>query len=163
MRHGALVSDPEPRRDTSSAQSCWLTPAPSPPTMHRMPGILHETTFDTTRQQHQSHSVASSSSLQTGQKRSRSITDVIPSRPAPINSHGSVGFRRASSLPSGQTRLLPSAIVDLTGDKSQSEYSQRRQIAATPTTFTDPELSLAHSSYQLPHLLVHNLTSLGIK
>jgi hypothetical protein len=131
--------------------------------MQRMPGLLHETTFDSTREQHQGHDASSSVPSKAGQKRSRSINDAVPNRYAPTNSHGSIVFQRASSLQPGPTRLAPSIIVDLTEDKDQSEYSQRRTIAATPTTVLDPELTLAHPTYQLPRLLVHNLASLGIK
>jgi DNA polymerase theta len=131
--------------------------------MQRMPGLLHETTFDSTREQQQTHHASSSVPPQAGQKRSRSINDAVPSRHAPANSHGTMAFQRASSLQPEPTRLAPSIIVDLTEDKSQSEYSQRRAIAATPTTVLDPELTLAHPTYQLPRLLVHNLASLGIK
>lgn len=131
--------------------------------MQRMPGLLLETTSDSIREQQQIHHASSSVPSQAGQKRNRSINDTVPSRHAPANSHGSIGFQRASSLQPEPTKLAPSIIVDLTEGRDQSEYSQRRVIAATPTTVLDPELTLAHPTYQLPRLLVHNLASLGIK
>ena len=135
---------------------------PTPHNMQRMQGMLHETSFDLSRSKQSSDIPQSSSSSNAGQKRSRSINDGAPSRPAP-SSHGSVMFQRASSLPLGQPRLRASAIREADGDESQSDYSQRRQIAATPTTNTDPELTLGHAVYQLPRLLIHNLAFLGIK
>ncbi|KAJ4401100.1 hypothetical protein N0V85_005599 [Neurospora sp. IMI 360204] len=44
-----------------------------------------------------------------------------------------------------------------------SEYSQRRALPSTPTSTSDPFLSLSHPAYKLPKQLVANFTSLGIK
>jgi CRISPR/Cas system-associated endonuclease/helicase Cas3 len=45
----------------------------------------------------------------------------------------------------------------------QSEYSQRKAWAATPTSTQDPYLSLDHPAYDLPPKIVENLFSMGIK
>jgi DNA polymerase theta len=127
-----------------------------------MQGVLHETSFDVARSNLTSGVDHASSSLNAGQKRSRSINDGAASRPAPA-SLGSVTFQRASSLPLGQPQLRASTIRNTNEDADQSDYSQRRQIAATPTANADPELTLGHAVYQLPRLLIHNLATLGIK
>lgn len=44
-----------------------------------------------------------------------------------------------------------------------SEYSQRKAIASTPTSTTEPRLSLKHPCYGLPDSLVENLSNLGIR
>lgn len=48
-------------------------------------------------------------------------------------------------------------------DGFTSEYSQRKDFAATPTLTVDPLLSLSHHRYDLPGRLVANFAKLGIK
>lgn len=131
--------------------------------MQRMRGLLHETSIDTSHQSLQSARDSSSAEIP-GQKRSRSINDVEPVRQLSAAHGNTVTFQRASSLPAQQqAQLFPSKIVDLKDDAGLSEYSQRRTIAATPTAARDPELRLGHPTYGLPHQLVQNLESLGIR
>lgn len=44
-----------------------------------------------------------------------------------------------------------------------SEYSQRRLLAATPSSSRNAKLDLVHPIYGLPPRLVANLVSLGVK
>jgi len=48
-------------------------------------------------------------------------------------------------------------------DRGQSAYSQRRELALTPTTTCNPLLDLCHSAYGLSKQLVDNFASVGIK
>ncbi|KAK3695368.1 P-loop containing nucleoside triphosphate hydrolase protein [Podospora appendiculata] len=72
-------------------------------------------------------------------------------------------------LPRELPRLMASSIEDVEGYAARgrpghiSEYSQRRTIAATPTSTLDPLLSLIHPIYALPDKLVANFAGLGIK
>lgn len=62
-------------------------------------------------------------------------------------------------------RLKPSAIVDAVpneGGNGPSYYTQRKQIACTPTPTDNPLLSLSHPAYGLPPRLVDNFESLGV-
>lgn len=68
------------------------------------------------------------------------------------------------TLPVGPPRLTASKILNVDAAREgPSEYSQRQQFAATPTSTVDPLLSLAHPSYGLPRELVANFAALGIK
>ncbi|KAF4594795.1 DNA polymerase theta subunit [Ophiocordyceps camponoti-floridani] len=116
--------------------------------MNSMRGLLHKTSIQDA-QERQSASLA-------GNKRSWSSNDGNPS-------HAPVHFQRAISLPATPARLSASSIVSLSEDEpGLSEYSQRRLMAATPTSSRDPELHLAYAAYGLPPRLVSNFASLGI-
>ncbi|TVY83423.1 DNA polymerase theta [Lachnellula suecica] len=58
--------------------------------------------------------------------------------------------------------LKASEIQDF-GDRSQSEYSQRRGLALTPNSTSNPLLDLSHPSYRLPAQLVRNFANNGVK
>lgn len=129
--------------------------------MKSMQGLMHETSVQAAKERQTTFSAASVA----GQKRSRSIDDAgpHPADPAFNKTKGAVQFQRAISLPNTPSRLSASRIVNLEASEGPSEYSQRRAIAATPTSSHDPELSLAHPVYGLPRRLVENFASLGIK
>lgn len=124
--------------------------------MKSMQGLLHKTGLQQAQERQQaSHATASVA----GHKRSLSNNDGhAPSRP-----HGAVQFQRAISLPAAPARLTASRIARLDDPVAVSEYSQRRFIAATPTSSRDPELDLAHPCYHLPPQLVTNFASSGIR
>lgn len=126
--------------------------------MKSMQGLQHETSL----QGAQGRQTTFNSVALAGQKRSWSNSDAEsnPSEPKP---QATVKFQRATSVPGAPSRLQPSRIVNLEGNQGISEYSQRRVFAATPTSSYDPELSLAHPTYELPPQLVENFASLGIK
>ena len=68
------------------------------------------------------------------------------------------------ALPPGPPRLTASTISNVDAARGgPSEYSQRQEFAATPTSTVDPLLSLAHPAYGLPRELVANFAALGIK
>lgn len=76
-------------------------------------------------------------------------------------------FMKASrfSATRSDPRLKPSAIVDAVPAESNqgpSYYTQRKQIACTPTPADDPLLSLSHPAYGLPPRLVENFSTLGV-
>ncbi|KAI0482823.1 P-loop containing nucleoside triphosphate hydrolase protein [Xylariaceae sp. FL0804] len=75
-------------------------------------------------------------------------------------------FQRAASLGRGPAKLTASAITSVATPApaaEPSEYSQRRVIAATPTSTIDRSLSLSFPRYALPERLVQNLNTLGIR
>lgn len=127
--------------------------------MKSMQGLLHKTSLQEAQERRQASFAPTSVA---GQKRTWSGNDGEPSRQH-LASHGTVQFQRASSLPAAPARLSASRIVQLRESATVSEYSQRRLIAATPSSSRDPELDLAHPTYDLPSQLVANFASLGIK
>jgi ATP-dependent helicase YprA (DUF1998 family) len=128
--------------------------------MQSMRGLQHETSVQAAQERSTTFSAASLA----GQKRHRSDADAAAGPRSQISTvAGEVRFQRAISLPRTPTRLHASKIVDLESSSEPSEWSQRKIIAATPTSTVDPELSLNHPTYGLPLQLVQNLASLGIK
>ena len=77
----------------------------------------------------------------------------------------SLRFQHQVTGPNEKPRIKPSLVVDLDPilEKGPSEYSQRKEISATPTSSVDPLLSLAHPRYKLPQSLVRNMMEMGIK
>ena len=76
-------------------------------------------------------------------------------------------FMKASRLHAlrSDPRLKPSPIVEATpdeGDTGPSYYTQRKEIACTPTPTDNPLLSLSHPAYGLPPRLVENFATLGV-
>lgn len=126
--------------------------------MKSMQGLHHETSL----QNAQGRPTTLTSVAVAGQKRSRSNNDDESKPPEPKPQAG-VKFQRAASVPGAPSRLQPSRIINLERTQGMPEYSQRRVIAATPTSSVDPELSLAHATYELPPQLVENFASQGIK
>ncbi|KAK8095452.1 DNA polymerase theta subunit [Apiospora kogelbergensis] len=122
-------------------------------------GVFHHTTVQNVAQQHQTYNLTAV----TGTKRSFSTADV----------HGNdsrilverTGFQRASSVGTAISRLQASAIdaTDPGASQEISEYSQRKAISSTPTSFVDRALQLSHPRYALPESLITNFASLGIK
>ncbi|KAF6526855.1 hypothetical protein HZS61_009899 [Fusarium oxysporum f. sp. conglutinans] len=125
--------------------------------MKSMRGLLHTTSVETTNEQKTTFATTSVA----GHKRSISTAEEHHFRAS--TSRATVQFQRAASLPSAPPRISASRIVRLDERVGPSEYSQRRAIAATPTSSCDPELELSHSTYSLPQQLVDNFASLGIK
>ncbi|KAL9571417.1 hypothetical protein ACKAV7_004755 [Fusarium commune] len=126
--------------------------------MKSMRGLLHTTSVETTNEQKTTFATTSVA----GHKRSLSTAGEEHHFRA-STSRETVQFQRAVSLPSAPPRISASRIVRLDERVGPSEYSQRRAIAATPTSSCDPELELSHSTYGLPQQLVDNFASLGIK
>ncbi|KAF5684821.1 DNA polymerase theta subunit [Fusarium denticulatum] len=125
--------------------------------MKSMRGLLHTTSVETTNEQKTTFATTSVA----GHKRSLSTAGEEHHFRA-STSRATVQFQRAVSLPSAPPRISASRIVRLDERVGPSEYSQRRAIAATPTSSCDPELELSHSTYGLPQQLVDNFASLGI-
>lgn len=135
--------------------------------MKSMQGLLHETSLQAAQERQTTFATTST----VGQKRnfsssnaaSNSASGAAPYNvPSTTNGTG-VQFQRASSLPAVPAQLSASRIINLEETQGISEYSQRRIIAATPTSSYDPELTLAHPTYGLSPHLVRNFSSLGIK
>ena len=104
--------------------------------MQRMLGILHETSVQAAQLRESSYSDStvagnkrtfSDATLETGGYESK---DSAPAH-----------FKRAIGLPNAPSRLLPSKIADFRPSTGTSEYSQRKLVAATPSSSLDPELS----------------------
>lgn len=127
--------------------------------MRSMRGLQHETSVQAAQERSTTFSAASVA----GQKRHRSDADAAIEPRSISTAAGEVHFQRAISLPRTPTRLHASKVVSLESSTEPSEWSQRKTIAATPTSTVDPELSLNHPTYGLPPQLVQNLASLGIK
>ncbi|KAF5641043.1 DNA polymerase theta subunit [Fusarium sp. NRRL 25303] len=125
--------------------------------MKSMRGLLHTTSVEATNEQKTTFATTSVA----GHKRSLSTVGEEHHFRA-STSRATVQFQRAVSLPSAPPRISASRIVRLDERVGPSEYSQRRAIAATPTSSCDPELELSHSTYGLPQQLVDNFASLGI-
>ncbi|KAK6865840.1 hypothetical protein PG990_004719 [Apiospora arundinis] len=122
-------------------------------------GVFHHTTVQNVAQQHQTYNTTAV----TGTKRSFSTADVHGN-----DSQGLVdrtGFQRASSVRTGTPRLRASEIDATDPDANQeiSEYSQRKAVSSTPTSYVDRALQLSHPRYALPKSLITNFASLGIK
>jgi hypothetical protein len=119
--------------------------------------VLHRTTMDIARGE------AAQNNTQT--------TIVGKKRPGiPLDSLGTAPDQapRSSSFPGKRPRLSPSSIIPLDSDSDgkcngKSDYSQRMAISATPSSTSDPMLSLRHRCYGLPGELVQNMEDLGIK
>ncbi|KAG4027322.1 hypothetical protein MFRU_031g00700 [Monilinia fructicola] len=128
-------------------------------------GIYHKTTIDATR-------VASTTVSRVAVKRTfddLNDSESLQGTSSPFNdSHREVGAskKRDFNCPTPNDKspgaLKASEIDDITV-YNESEYSQRRQLALTPTPTLNPLLDLAHPAYQLPNQLIENFTALGIK
>ncbi|KAI1176755.1 P-loop containing nucleoside triphosphate hydrolase protein [Nemania sp. FL0916] len=122
--------------------------------MEHRQGVLHKTTIaSATLQQTSFHETTLA-----GSKRPHSEI----AAPPPPERHK----YQAISGPRGKLPRLKASNIDALDAATagiSSEYSQRRTIAATPTSTADRSLSLSFSRYALPEPLVHNLNTLGIK
>jgi DNA polymerase theta len=58
---------------------------------------------------------------------------------------------------------LKASEIQNVGDRNQSEYSQRRGLALTPSPASNPFLDLSHPAYGLPDQLVQNFAKHGVK
>ncbi|KAB8299282.1 hypothetical protein EYC80_001362 [Monilinia laxa] len=128
-------------------------------------GIYHKTTIDATR-------VASTTVSRVAVKRTfDELNDAEnPQGASSPSDHGhlevgaskKIDFSRPTLNDKSHGALKASEIDDITVH-NYSEYSQRRQLALTPTPTLNPLLDLAHPAYQLPNQLIENFTALGIK
>lgn len=126
-------------------------------------GSYHKTTLDATR------AAASTTLSRAAVKRTFDESSDLknPQGASSSSNHESgVPKRRDFTRPTLHNEspgaLKASEIEDITV-QSFSEYSQRRQLALTPTPTLNPLLDLSHPAYQLPNQLVQNLATLGIK
>lgn len=92
-----------------------------------------------------------------GQK--RSIDEICRNSTTAIPNYR--GFQRPQLRRNDDRSLVAGNVINLTSI-IQTEYSQRKKLALTPTPTQDPKLDLAHSLYGLPQRLVSNLASMGI-
>ncbi|KAK0731602.1 P-loop containing nucleoside triphosphate hydrolase protein [Lasiosphaeris hirsuta] len=130
-------------------------------------GIWHTTTLQSAADHQQSIQTTAVA----GQKRSiHESLPHIPKQPRRAeeasNKRPATAHRQGVSFSRELPKLLASTIQHAHGSVSAgepSEYSQRRAIAATPTSTADPLLSLSHPIYGLPKPLVANFASQGIK
>jgi hypothetical protein len=122
-------------------------------------GLRHTTTLEAVQQQ-RAHTIGdkrkSDDELTRPFQSARTLHDAV--------SDGPLVKRRFGNEPS---QLQPSRISIVPrgahADGLPSEYSQRRDFPATPTSTVDPLLSLSHRIYDLPFELVANFASLGIR
>ena len=130
--------------------------------MKRVQGLQHQTSWQTA--QEQPPSKVNLPSQVAGSKRSWSAEDP-PNQSNVVTIQPQINdFRKATSMLRAPSRLQASRITRPDQySKKPSEYSQRCQIAATPTSTLDPQLTLSHPVYALPKQLVANFLSLGIK
>ena len=125
--------------------------------------IYHHTTVDATR-------TAYAAACRVGQK--RTLDDVQRQQVEPTTAVlAAVTSRSSFCRPSVQEttdcypELKASEIHETVSQVQtiQAEYSQRRNLALTPTPTSNPLLNLSHPAYSLPPSLVRNFASLGIK
>ncbi|KAI8965957.1 P-loop containing nucleoside triphosphate hydrolase protein [Daldinia sp. FL1419] len=124
-------------------------------------GIMHKMTLEsTTLQQRTFHTTTLS-----GSKRfhADTATATTSSEQLPPQKRA-IQFQRASAIGKELPELAASIITDVDPDavEGPSEYSQRRTVAATPTSVVDRSLLLSFPRYGLPSSLISNFKSLGI-
>ncbi|KAK3394700.1 P-loop containing nucleoside triphosphate hydrolase protein [Podospora didyma] len=134
-------------------------------------GIWHKTTLQAAKeqdhqqnQQNQQNQNQQQKTYQTtsvaGQKRQLNESSFPPrplvKRPTPSHQSRELPRLAASRISYAGTSAAASA-------DEISEYSQRRLLAATPSSTIDPLLSLSHPVYGLSDQLVANFSALGIK
>lgn len=128
-------------------------------------GMYHKTTIDATR-------VASTTVSRVAVK--RTFDELNDSEKSKVTSSPSnraqfeTGLSKQRdfvrpSLKNDNPRALKASEIDNITVQNYSEYSQRRQLALTPTPTLNPLLDLAHPAYQLPKQLIQNFAALGIK
>lgn len=134
--------------------------------MRSIQGLQHKTSVQQALENNTRENQSPSQII--GAKRSRSVPQALPqggthkSLKTTVQAQ-TVQFQRTVPRQSGSNRLHASRIIDLHDARgAPSEYTQRHQIAATPTATRDPELDLGHPTYDLPPQLVKNFASLGI-
>ncbi|TVY48952.1 DNA polymerase theta [Lachnellula occidentalis] len=113
--------------------------------------IYHQTTVDVARTTH-------TTATHIGRK--RTFDESHGRQNADISNHG--GFQRPTLQPRCFEALKASEIQDVC-DRGQSEYTQRRGLALTPTPTSNPLLDLSHPAYGLPTQLVRNFADHGVK
>ncbi|KAJ8059358.1 hypothetical protein OCU04_012312 [Sclerotinia nivalis] len=128
-------------------------------------GIYHKTTIDATR-------LASTTVSRAAVKRTfDELNDSEISRGNPSSPNHAhlrtelskqTDFLRPTLKNESPGALKASGIDNITV-QNYSEYSQRRQLALTPTPTLNPLLDLEHPAYQLPRQLIDNFAALGIK
>lgn len=126
--------------------------------------IWHKTSVQAVQEQYNTHE-----NTTIGQKRRND--DESSDRPQ--TARRVAQFQTAASLSCRPVRLTASEITrKITSLPSTtqgvsaggvSEYSQRRAFPSTPTPAHDALLRLSHPAYRLPHALVANFESLGIR
>ncbi|KAK4043634.1 P-loop containing nucleoside triphosphate hydrolase protein [Parachaetomium inaequale] len=134
-------------------------------------GVWHTTTLQSARQQqHQQtyyttslagHKRAYDASSSQNSDRNGAPRRRAPPQPLPFRS--GLSSNTANNEP---PRLTASQIEYADGSAARqlpSEYSQRQDFAATPTSTIDPLLSLSHPAYSLPRQLVANFAASGIR
>ena len=88
------------------------------------------------------------------------LNAVIDIQPSPLD------HKRQKLTRREKPHIVASEIRNVNQEESLashvSEYSQRRAAVSTPSSSSNPLLSLSHSRYGLPETLVENLASLGI-
>lgn len=137
--------------------------------MSNQVGIWHKTSFDVANER---QTTIQTTIAVAGQKRPHSylighgdttISSVAPAERPSMQSPPPP--RRHVAFTKEVPRITASAINNVVpaADAGISDYSQRREIQATPTSTLDPLLSLSHPLYGLPRQLVDNFASLGIK
>lgn len=116
-----------------------------------MSGLYHRTT------------VAQTTISRVGQKRTYDElqTTTIQKPTIDITSAHDV-FKRPAIPVHSLKPLHAGSIRDVNGQTENSDYSQRKHLALTPTPSANPLLSLSHAAYRLPPKFVANLANLGI-
>ncbi|KAI0383812.1 hypothetical protein F5Y04DRAFT_278438 [Hypomontagnella monticulosa] len=119
---------------------------------------FHKTTLESTTLQQKSFHTTTLA----GNKRFHAD---VTNPPQESSSKRALQFQKASAISKEQPELAASAIitVDSSASAHTSEYSQRRAVQATPTSFVDRSLLLSFPRYGLPEQLVTNLKAIGIK
>lgn len=124
-------------------------------------GIWHKTTIQSALELRQTTYITNPVA---GHKRTlveaRDGSSVVPSqqRRPPTSGRAFTTPREPPSLTASTIELAAGSIPN-----GPSEYSQRREFPATPSSCVDPLLCLSQPIYGLPHQLVANFAALGIK
>jgi len=117
-----------------------------------MSGLYHRTT------------VAQTTLSRTGQKRTFDEFQVpFNNQQASVDIASANNVFKRPALPVHSLKPLRAGIIrDVGSHTGRTEYSQRRELALTPTPAANALLSLSHPAYRLPPQLVVNLSRLGI-
>lgn len=127
--------------------------------VNRSAGVFHTTSVERAKAAHTTVAhVARKRTFEEYDSRERNPEDLLPTHLL-----SRVEFRRP--VVQHDSCLIPltaGKIYDVS-NREPSEYSQRRNLASTPTPTLNPALDLSHPAYGLPRQLVKNFASLGIK
>ncbi|PMD31140.1 P-loop containing nucleoside triphosphate hydrolase protein [Hyaloscypha variabilis F] len=125
--------------------------------INRNSGVYHTTSVDVAKSKHRTLIVS-------GQKRSYGdFQERQGEAHVLVNTTNLTDFHRPTEQQDNSFPRLEAGQIQDVIDRGQSVYSQRRDLALTPTVTCNPLLDLSHPAYGLPKQLIDNFASVGIK